>query len=209
MVIDETELKNKKGVIVIGSARSGSHYTTNALFNLSKIKNKIFLGELYSSWDPYAILSDLNKIKEQFADKFVFASIVSFLPKNLLRNHITEFGDYYLINLRRKDKVSQFVSFYVMKKIWDLGKVNHSPDWKLIKKDFPFTVTEEDIDQFIIEQNCDYTWPVNRVLYYEDIDKLQILTKFKKNSYPFEINEIFSNPEIIVNRLSTFKYYDK
>jgi len=37
----------KRGIIVIGSARSGSHMTSNMLYKISTINNKVDVGEIH------------------------------------------------------------------------------------------------------------------------------------------------------------------
>jgi hypothetical protein len=78
-------------------------------------------------------------------------------------------------------------------------------DWKLIEKDLPFTVTDEDIDNFLIEQNADYLFDYDKVVYYE---QLTLNSKFKPNEYTKSNDEIFSNYDLVLKRLSNYRYVD-
>lgn len=205
MIIDEKLIQNKKGIIVIGSARSGSHFLTDALFRQCTKLDKILLGEIYKSWDRRHILKNLNEIKAN--TNFVFASIVQFVPKNLLIQHRHEFADYYIVNLRRRDKIAQYASWCLARSTWK-ESISHSPIWELVKKELPFTSTDDDIDQFIIEQNFDYIWPADCTIYYEDLLSLNLSSKFKKNELLGTYVDIFSNYGVVKERLDKFKYYN-
>ena len=43
--------------------------------------------------------------------------------------------DYYIINLRRRDKVSQYISWCVLRAQGKSNMVKHSPNWEDYKDD--------------------------------------------------------------------------
>jgi hypothetical protein len=87
---------------------------------------------------------------------------------------------------------------------WQYKRV-HSVNWDLIEKDLPFTATDEDIDNFLIEQNADYLFDYDKVVYYE---QLTLKSSFKTNEYTKSNDEIFSNYDLVLKRLSNYRYVD-
>lgn len=205
-MIDENLLIGKKGIVVISAPRSGSHWLTNALYRYSNKSNRVLLGEIYTKRSA-DVLSELNIIKDKYKDKFIFASIVQYVQKNRLIQYADQFKDYYIINLRRRDKVAQYISFAIMTLSWSLDPKSHSPAWGLMSDKFPIEVTNDLLDHFIAEQNFDYVWPADLIMYYEDLPK-EMSSRYQKNEYPMLPSEIFSDYELVKQRLSTFTYYD-
>jgi hypothetical protein len=203
MELDYNKLLTKKGIIIIGSPRSGTHYLADGLYKKCKISNKKLVGEIYDTFDidTRNILKNLEELKQ--IENFTFSHIVQFIPKNLLVNYVDEIKeDYYVINIRRKNKIEQYRSWCMARMTWKHIKT-HSVNWELIKNELPFIVTNEDIDNFIVEQNTDYLWKPDEIVYYEDI-KLE--SSFVKNAYTETFEELFSNANLIFERLADFKY---
>jgi hypothetical protein len=204
MIINKEDLYNKKGVLVIGSPRSGTHHLCHGLYTASDIKNKKFQGEIYTNFDTAQIIKILDPILN--SNQFTFSSLVQWVPKNLLvqyRNYLK--SNFYLINLRRLDKVAQYRSWCCARLMWQYNH-EHSLNWTIIEKDLPFFVSNEDIDNFIIEQNADYMFEYDQIVYYED---LYVHSKYKINQYLKPNSEIFSNFDLVLERLGNYKYADK
>ena len=144
-----------KGTIVIGTARSGSHMTCDMLYTASAITSKINLGEVTAL--PYV------------AGQYAYCSIVQHQVKNMLAVDTTWVNDYEVVNLRRRDKVAQYISWCVFRAQTQASISKHSPNWNDYKDLLPWQSTQEDIEMFIAEQNLDFAIPANRVVYYEDM----------------------------------------
>jgi len=202
MEIDYSKLSNKKGIIVFGSSRSGTHHLGYGLYEKCDIKNKRYVGEIYHlDVDTANIMKDFRDLQK--IQSFTFSQITHYISKNMLVQHINEIkNDYYLINIRRKNKIEQYRSWCMARLTWKY-KASHSIDWSLIEKDLPLTITNKDIDDFIIQQNADYIWPADEIVFYEDI---KLDSRYKKNIYKENFNELFVNPELIFERLSNFNY---
>jgi hypothetical protein len=203
MILEIQGLIGKKGLIVIGSPRSGTHHLCQGLYSLSNIENKKYLGEIYQNFDTGDILKNLDSIIN--TPEFTFSSFVQWVPKNLLVQHKEYLkSNFYLINLRRLDKVAQYRSWCMARLTWQYKRV-HSVNWDLIEKDLPFTATDEDIDNFLIEQNADYLFDYDKVVYYE---QLTLKSSFKTNEYTKSNDEIFSNYDLVLKRLSNYRYVE-
>ena len=192
----------KRGVIVIGSARSGSHMTCNMLYNISTINNKVTVGEIYTGRDPSTdILDPLRVLESKYQGQFIFCSLTQFANKNLLAMDSSYLKDYNLVNLRRRDKVAQYISWCVFR----VSGSRWSPEFADYKDLLPWPSTREDIEQFILEQNIDYAFSAP-VLYYEDLALSGIPTRFKKNHYPLPFEEIVTDYKLVCDTLLRYTY---
>jgi len=181
-----------KGMIVIGTARSGSHMTCDMLYNESQLPEKVILGEV----------TELPDI----ADKFVYCSIVQNWAKIALAVDLSWTSDYYVVNLRRRDKVAQYLSWCVFRAQAQASISKHSPDWNDYKDLLPWESTKDDIEQFLMEQYLDFAITPNEIVYYEDMIKSRKATKFKQNQYPIPPQEIVTNYTLVKNMLEKFSY---
>jgi len=191
----------KRGIIVIGSARSGTYMTSNMLYNISTINNKVAVGEIYT--DRYLstnILDPLKVLESKYQGRFIFCSLTQFVNKNLLAMDSSYLKDYNLVNLRRRDKVAQYIS-------WCVFRVSgrHLSKFADYKDLLPWPSTREDIEMFILEQNIDYAFSAP-VLYYEDLVLSGMPTRFKKNHYPLPFEEIVTDYKLVCDTLSRYTY---
>jgi hypothetical protein len=193
---------NKKGVIVIGSPRSGSHMTCDILYNMSKNKSKTYLGEIFIDQEKYN--ETLSNILDN--NKFIFCSIVQFWAKTILAVDPYILKDFNLINIRRRDKISQYISWCVFRTQLHSSKVRHSPEWKDIETLLPWKSTCEDIDRFLTEQHLDFAFNFNAVVYYEDLINYNLTTRFTKNIYPISKEDIVTNFPLVESKLKNYNY---
>lgn len=193
-------IKQKKGILIIGTPRCGSHHVSAGIFRVLPFNNKEYIGEIYSEFNSENIEKNIKELQNR--EKFIVGSLVQWTPKNLLTQHLTEFNDFYLINLRRLDKVAQYRSWCMARLTWKYTN-SHSIDWSKIENDLPYAVTNDDLDQFIIEQNADYLWSYDQILYYEQLNLNSI---FQKTEYVFSNEKIFSDYSLVLKRLKNFKY---
>lgn len=177
-----------KGTIVIGTARSGSHMTCDMLYNNSTIENKLNLGEITNL--------------PTMPGKFVYCSIVQHWFKTALAITTEWTKEYNVVNLRRRDKVAQYLSWCVFR----AGANKHSPNWDDCKKLLPWDSTRDDIEMFLMEQYLDFAFKPDQILYYEDLIKEPVNTKFKKNQYPVAPEDIVTDYKLVKSMLENFSY---
>ena len=182
-----------KGTIVIGTARSGSHMTCDLLYNNSQLANKHMLGEV----------TELPGID----DKFVYCSIVQNWAKARLAVDTSWVNEYHVINLRRRDKVAQYLSWCIFRAQTQATVSKHSPDWNDYKDLLPWESTADDIEMFLMEQYLDFAIKPHEVIYYEDIIQRSVLnTRFKKNQYPVAPEHIVTDYTLVKTMLEKFSY---
>ena len=176
----------KKGCIILGASRSGSHMFCDGLYNQSSEPNKVNLGEIYNNQVPLINSLDIiEKIKQSHKDQFIFCSLVSYWGKNALAMNKTLLDDFMIINLRRRDKVAQYISWCVFRAQLQSNIIKHSPNWEDYKNLLPWPSTEKDLEMFLTENHLDFAFSNHAVVYYEDVVLLKLPTKFKKNSILF------------------------
>lgn len=170
----------------MGSARSGSHMTCDMLANSSVGKN----------------LGEVTEIPTH--DTFIFCSIVQCWAKNLLAKDITPLRNYQLVNVRRRDKVAQYISWCVFRA--QVNTQDHSPKWDNYSAMIPWESTKEDIEWFLFEQHIDFAFKYDTVLYYEDMVTSNLITGFKKNVYPVPHEKIVTDYELVKSMLGKYNY---
>lgn len=181
-----------KGTIVIGSARSGSHMACDMLFNQSIFTNKVNLGEVVTL--------------PQVEGKYVFCSIVQSWTKNLLAVDDNWAMDYNIVNIRRRDKVAQYISWCVFRAQTQASISKHSPDWEDYQDLLPWESTKEDLEMFIAEQHLDFAFTADQVMYYEDLIDSGLRTKYKKNQYPLPPEQMVTDYELVKTMLEKYSY---
>ena len=172
----------------MGSARSGSHMTCDMLFN-SAVGKRRYLGEV-------------TEIPAH--DTFIFCSIVQFWAKNLLARDITALKNYQLINIRRRDKVAQYISWCIFRA--QIKTPTHSPNWNNYSAMLPWESTKDDIELFLVEQHIDFAFKYDAVLYYEDMAASNLITNFKKNVYPVPHEKIVTDYDLVKSILGKYNY---
>ena len=186
---------NKKGVIVIGSARSGSHMTCDMLYNQATAPS-VNLGEITDLYLPTH-------------DKFIFCSIVQTWLRTKLAVNLEWTKDYYIINLRRRDKVSQYISWCVLRAQGKSNMVKHSPNWEDYKDLLPWKSSKEDIERFIQDQHLDFAFTPDQILYYEDLVKTNLKTRYTKNHYPISYENIVTDYKLVKDLLEKYSYENR
>jgi hypothetical protein len=196
---------SKKGVIVVGTPRCGSHMLISTLFRLFGRRNDELVGEI--NYTDYTI--------EEFHrnNNFVFASLVDHTLKSLLARNRLILADYQLINLRRRDKVKQYLSYCILRKQMAFDEFHenyhfdkHSVNKKIFINYTPWASTVGDIHDFLAQQYIDYAFPSASVLYYEDILKLDLGSDYKKNSYLLPPEKLVTDYELVKEILGPFSY---
>jgi len=201
---------SKKGVVILGASRSGSHMLCNMLYRQSNAKNKVNLQEIYNNQVPMVDALDILKnIKNKNNHNFIFCSLVSYWGRNVLAMNQAYLDDFMIINLRRRDKVSQYISWCVFRAQAQSGIAKHSPTWEDYKKFLPWQSTENDLEMFLTEQHLDFAFNSDAVLYYEDIIKSNLPTEFQKNTYPIGPEEIVTDYNLVKIILEKYTYHGR
>lgn len=203
----------KRGVLVIGTPRCGSHALCHGLYNSSTEKNSKFLGEILKETDTpdhTKILEYWDRVENENQNNFVYASIVQLFSKTWMSAFYSDrFDDYIIINLRRRNKVKQYMSWCVFRAQMKSSIIRHSPTYEEYRDFLLWKTTLEDIEMFMTEQLMDYALKSDFVVYYEDIDFSSLGTEFKKNHNLLNENLIMSDPELVNRILLDFKYRDE
>ena len=170
-----------KDLLIISSARSGSHFYGKICEQNTRLK---YTGELLE-------ISDFNGI----------ASIVQPLLKYRLltsQKHILENKEIHI--LRRRDKVEQFRS-------WILFDLTGKHSGAVYDQTLPsITISENQLDQFIAEQILDYSFISDKIVYYEDLLESHNVTSLKKNIYNIDMKTFVTNWDDVEYELGLFKY---
>ena len=188
----------KRGIIVIGSARSGSHMTCDMLYNESTVENKIKIGEITDV--------DVKSTVDKYHDKFIYGSIVQYQIKNILAKNIEMLKDFNIVNIRRSNKIDQYISWCVFRAQGRSSIIKHSPNWDDYKNFLPWASTKNDLELFLMEQHLDFAFLYDDILYYEEITQTGMKTQFKKNSYPIPYQDIVTDYDLVVNFLKDYSY---
>lgn len=195
----------KKGLIVFGSARSGSHMACDHLYNLSTAINKVNAGELYTKQRAIGVTdSELSSQLTIFLESFVYCSIVQFWARNMLAMTPTKLSDYNIVNLRRRDKVAQYLSWCIFRAQGHNSV--HTPDMSRSMTNLPWESSSADIELFIAEQHVEFLQIPNRIVYYEDLVAAGVNTKYTKNIYQIPANKIVTDYPLVTTILSKFDY---
>jgi hypothetical protein len=201
----DLDLTDKKGILVIAPPRSGTHMMTSILANTVDIENKININEIYvNDVDKLNILQQLKDIEQQYSGKFIIASIAQWYVINLLISHWDYLKDYYIIDLRRHDKIAQYTSWCILQASG--GQYNPSAD--SYQHLLPLAVDVEHVERFIAAQNLCYAIKADKILYYEDVVKLNQFSTTKKNYYPIDVTDTFLDYETIYKLLGNYRYHD-
>ena len=192
---------SKRGVIVIGSPRSGSHVACDMLYHQATCNNTLNLGEIYCKPGQ-----DINYINRASTNLFIFCSIVRLNAKSILAADLSVLDDYQLINIRRRNKVSQYISTCVMRSQINSNVLNHTPNWSDCKDHLPWKSTKDDLMEFIINQNSDFAFKFDHILYYEDLVDSGLYTDIRKNEYPITHEKIVTDYNLVKEMLEGYNY---
>ena len=189
------DLSKYKGLIVIGSARSGTHMVCDMLYQHSTIPNKVNLYEI----DELPAASD----------QFIFASIAKHGFRNLLAANLSWASDYYIVSLRRRDKVAQYLSLCMLRAQHNTGNIQHDPVPGEFNKHLPWRSCEDDLLIFLADQHIDFAFTPSEILYYEAMAVSGMFTEFKKNPIYLEPEEIVTDYALVKSILGNYSYNDR
>lgn len=191
--IVETAKNLGKNILIIGSARSGTHPMASELAMIDESMTSLY--EICGD-----DMSDIDSMYRH--DNTYLAQIVSYTAKIKLAHDVAKLKEHMIIvNIKRHDKIKQFASWMCFKHGGARYNVDH------FTKGIPpgsLTATHTDIEQFITEQIVDEFFLPDFIVEYEKIHFTT--TTFRKNQYAYPIEEIFINLDYVKSRLSDWKY---
>lgn len=193
---------NKKNILIIGSPRSGTHALGA---ELAKRSGGVSLGEICTVTGQDRPWEEITQLYN--TDQLTNAQIVQLTAKLYLARDVDTIKKHVVIvNLRRRNKVKQFASYYYFRfsdPTCERGWHNHSAD-QTNTTPGSVEVTESDITQFMSEQLIDDYFLPDFNLCYEDLTFSQ--TKYWKNTFAFPLENMFSNLDYVKQTLEDWKY---
>jgi hypothetical protein len=200
-IIDKA-LETNKHIWVIGSARSGTHALGSAIAQRNSAftyKNEICgVDGRATPWKDIELFYQHNNI--------IVGQTVGFTSKINLTGQVDQIKEHALIvNIKRQDKISQFASWMYFTttnapfELWH----NHRAQDTLIGPN-SITVSQEQLDHFIVEQTIDDFFLPDFIVCYEELQFTD--SQYKKNEFLFDLKNIFTNLEFVEERLKTWNY---
>lgn len=191
-----------KNILIIGSPRSGTHALGA---EISKSTNGKLLGEICTTSAPGAYWKEINQLYE--TPILTIGQLVQLSPKIKLAGEVATIKKHtVVVNIRRRDKVKQFASwiyFRVMDPTYRQPWHNHLAT-QTRHQQGSIQVSEQQLEQFILEQMVDDFFLPDFQLCYEDLVFTQ--TKFFKNQFAFPVELIFSNLDFVKEYLANWQY---
>jgi hypothetical protein len=200
--IARAAIESGKHILILGSARSGTHPLGAALarrlLTYTNLKEVCGVDHRKRPWDD--ILKFYNN------DRLLIGHIVGFTSKIKLTAEVARIKEHCIVvNIKRNNKVDQFASWMYFQKTQAPFKLwhNHTPD-QMLSKPGSIEATMFDIEQFIVEQIVDDFFLPDFVVDYEHTDLNT--PEYKKNQFGFEIKQIFSNLDFVETELANWHY---
>jgi hypothetical protein len=199
----QTAIDGQKNILVIGSARSGTHALAAELSARSISINLKEICKASDNPEPWKEISLLYS-----TPMLTIAQVVQLTAKiNLSIDVDTIKKHAVVVNIRRRNKVKQFASWYYFRYIdptelhpWH----NHSASQTKIKQ-FSVEASKENIIQFMLEQLVDDYFLPDFNLCYEDLN-FDTQKTFKKNQFSFPIETMFFNLNLVKQYLNNWSY---
>lgn len=200
----------KKGTIIIGQIRSGSHLLAH-LVQTELEKNNIvyhYNGEYFkdilaksNSPKRYDFLNVVDKIKEQdTSTDYSVGTIVYPTSLDLISQHRGNreyfFSSYHIIKLVRKDLMAQLMSTVIFGITGIHNNVRAIP--KLV--DVPYTLTQEQLGHAMFRLLEFDRFKCPNVVFYEDISN-KVTDRLIKNFYGLTPKDFFKNYDFIVEQI--------
>jgi hypothetical protein len=197
--------EQKKNILVIGSARSGTHAVGGELAKIGQAK---YLGEICRVSDKPEPWNEIQLLYD--TDQLTVGQVVQLTPKIHLSHDVNSIKNHnVIVNVCRKNKVKQFAS-WVYFRLMDPTECrswhNHTAEKTNVVQN-SVKAQENDLIQFILEQMVnDYFLP-DFSLCYEDLTFTQ--TDYKKNEFNIPLETMFSNLEYVEKYLKDWQYSPK
>lgn len=188
-----------KNILILGSARSGTHPLAAMIAkhdpSLNYIGERGMMQQSQTPWQDFDLFTNNQPRK--------LAHIVQPYSKLFYVGTLAKIKNYTLIvALRRRNKIKQFASWMYFKHIGQIYNFQHNGQDYLPPGSI--TVTMSDIENFIFEQVIDTAFNPDYTFYYEDLNLSH--SRVKKNQYTYPIEQIFSNLDLVEQWLGSWKY---
>jgi len=188
-----------RNVLILGAPRSGTHALASHLLSMQPFR---YLGEIGRSQDSTEPWKDIEQclVYEKIP---VLAHLVQSRSKlgMIVRTREIKSRNFVLA-LRRRDKVKQFASWIYFRNMGAIYNFDHAGQDYMAPGSF--TVTYDDIEQFVIDQIVDDQFDPDLYLYYEDTDFSQ--SKVQRNRYVFEPELMIQNLDLVRKHLQHWEY---
>ena len=190
---------DKKNILILGSARSGTHAFASVIHQYdSSLKYIGEIGMHQNNTEPWNDFDLFYSCKPRLLAHVVqsYSKIFSISKASKLKESTI------IVELRRRNKIKQFASWQYFKHIGAIYNFQHNGQDYLPPGSL--TATQQDIEEFIINQIIDQAFNPDYIYYYEDLDLKN--SKITKNQYVYPIENIFSNLEFVKNWLENWEY---
>lgn len=192
-----------KHMLVLAAPRTGTHALCQTLTKISNARN---FGEICKTGyceDPW---TDIDNFVN--SDTVAVASVVQLTAKITLAENVEKIKQQcVIVNIKRQDLISQFTSwmyFRVLDPTCLYGWHNHTAQKTKVKPG-EIVATQEDINQFKVEQMLDEYFLPDFRLCYENVDFSQQI-KYRKNQFSFPLPQMFANLDFVEHQLSSWKF---
>lgn len=194
--------RQQKNILIIGSARSGTHALGT---EMALISGATCLGEICAVSDNPQPWQEINQLYN--TNGLTIAQVVQLTPKIQLAKDVAKIKQHcVIVNLRRQNKVAQFASYMYFRVLDPTGLHgwhNHRADQTRVHAG-SIHATQDQINQFILEQLVDDYFVPDFNLCYEQLVFEQ--KKFFKNQFAFPLETMFSNLDEVKSQLESWKY---
>ena len=198
----QDSINQNKSILVLGSPRSGTHALGSVI--RKRLTNYEYLGEICAINDTPSPWDEIEKLYTSISS---IAHLVAMTSKLRVSCEVDRIHEHcVVIQLRRQNKIAQFASYMYFHLT---GGVN-GPAWHDHKitdtKIDPGSVvaSDEQIDQFLLEQIIDDFFKPDYVVDYEQLNFDQ--STVRKNKFSYDISLMFKNLDYVVERLGNWKY---
>lgn len=199
----QTALDSQKNILILGAPRSGTHALGA---ELAKISSATYLREICKTSDNPEPWKEISLLYN--TSKLTIAQVVQLTSKIHLSSDVETIKKHTIVvNIRRRDKIKQFASWYYFRyldptefKPWH----NHSAGQTRVKQ-FSIEAVDENIIQFMLEQIIDDYFLPDFNLCYEDLN-FTTQKEYVKNQFSFPIETMFSNLDQVKQYLGQWSY---
>ena len=202
---------NKKGTIVVGHMRSGSHYLNSLIRNrlISQDIPHDTNGEYFSDFmdlrygaDRYTFFNVIDKIKEQdtgtnySTGTIVYPGCLDMISQS--KYNFQYFMDnYHIVKNVRRDIMAQFMSMLIFNNINKHNGITSISDIAIKIPHVASTAHMLDYAYRLLELD---RFTGHETVYYEDLPHEPVLG-YTKNQYGITPREFFTNYDAIVDKL--------
>jgi hypothetical protein len=202
---------NKKGTIIVGHMRSGTHYLMSLIKNLFLANNMTYtynveyFGNMYGpikdTENKYSFFNIIDRLKDQ--DKslgYSLGSIVFPTALDMISQNKTNYQyfmeNYHVVKMIRKDIMAQLMSVI----LFDGTKHSNITSITELDVQVPYTLSNTLLIRYSYGLLELERFKGHETVYYEDLPQLPV-PNFTKNKYGITPKEFFTNYDEIITCL--------